>query len=510
MLTIVRNVAIAQTRTPITLSEVSCQSGADGARSLAITYRRLVSDLHQLSALEQAAAIASGRTSSLELVRHHLDRIADLDSRLGAFVHVCADAAVASARAADRTVRAGGTLPPLHGVPLAIKDLTATAGVPTSFGSAAYEGHVPEVDDDVVGFLAAAGTISLGKTSAPEFGLSCYTETRNGPPARTPHDLSRMAGGSSGGAAAAVAAGLVPFAQGTDGAGSLRIPAAMCGLVGLKTSRGLISRGPVGSDPLGMSVHGPLARTTADAAALLEVMQVPVLSEPFQAGRTTGLVAATRREPGRLRIARSLDTPIDGVVIDPEVRAAFDDTAALLSALGHEVVDLVLPDPPGMVPAFVTVWTALAHGMPIPPGGTALLMPLTRYLLDLGTSVSGPELARALGTVLAGGRILARAMSRFDAVLFPTVARLPPPVGYFSDTADPATDFARQLTFTPWTAQINVTGQPAINVPLQWTPTGLPIGMQFVGPAGSEPVLLALAGQLERARPWSDRTPEMW
>lgn len=466
--------------------------------------------LHELTALELAAAIAAGHISSTEVVRHCLDRIHRLDAQLGAFAHITGDVALHAARAADAMVAAGAELPPLHGVPLAIKDLTATAGVPTSFGSAAYRGFVPDVDDDVVGFLADAGTISLGKTSAPEFGLSCYTETRIGPPARSPHDLERMAGGSSGGAAAAVAAGLLPFAQGTDGGGSLRIPAAMCGLVGLKTSRGLISRGPAGSDPLGMSVHGPLARTTADAAALLAAMQIPDWGEPFQARRSTGLVAATRTDPGRLRIARSLDTPIDGVVIDPAVRQAYDDLTDLLVTLGHEVVDLVLPDPPGMVPAFVTVWAAFAHGMPIPPGAEDLLMPLTRYLLDRGAAVSGPELARALGTVMAGGRSLARAMSPFDAVLFPTVALLPPRVGYFTETGDPAVDFARQLTFTPWTAQINVTGQPSINVPVQWTPEGLPVGMQFVGRSGSEPTLLALSGQLERARPWVQRTPALW
>lgn len=476
-----------------------------------------VSALHDLTAMELAAAVRRGELSSVEIVDHYLDRISGHDAALGAFRTVRPEPARASARVADDTRTAwhhdDAALPALHGVPLAVKDLTATAGVPTSYGSALYADLVPEVSDDVVGMLEAAGTISLGKTNAPEFGLPCYTENRLGPPARSPHDLTRMAGGSSGGAAAAVAGGLLPFAHGTDGGGSLRIPAAMCGLVGLKTTRGLISRGPFGSDALGLSVHGPLARSAADAAALLAAMQTPVWSEPYVSPRQGGLVAAAGRDPRPLRIGRSLDTAISGVdevVVDPEVREAWEDTSRLLAALGHDVVDLTLPDPPGLVPAFLTVWAAFAHARPLPEGAEDLLMPLTRYLLERGARVSGPELVQAMGTVQAAGRALARAMDTCDVVLFPTVARLPPPVGWFTDLPDPAEDFRRQLTFTPWTAQINVTGQPAVSVPLQWTPAGLPIGMQFVGRHGDEALLLSLTGQLERARPWRHHLPSMW
>ena len=474
-----------------------------------------VADLHDLTALQLAAALRSRATSALELVEHYLDRIDRTGPGLGAFVTVTADRARAQARSADAaSVGDRSKLPLLHGIPIAIKDLTSTAGVRTTFGSVVFADFVPEYNDDVVDFLAAAGTISLGKTNAPEFGLACYTENRLGPPARSPHDTNRMAGGSSGGAAAAVAAGLLPFAHGTDGGGSLRIPASMCGLVGLKTSRGLISRGPVGSDVLGMSVTGPLARTTADAAALLEVMTVPVHSEPFFAAGVRpapgALIAASRQDPRPLRIGRSLDTPVPGVVIDPEVRTAYEATTDLLVALGHEVVDLALPDPPGMVDAFLQVWAAFAHGMPLPPDVGDQLMPLTRYLLARGATISGPELVRALGTVQSSGRVLVRAMLGCDVVLTPTVALLPPRVGYFTDEPDPADDFTKQLRFTPWTAQINVTGQPAINVPLQWTTDGVPIGMQFIGRSGDEATLLSLCGQLERAQPWQERKPPVW
>ena len=237
------------------------------------TERAAATQPHHLSALEQAAALRKGELSAVELVEHHLRRIDDLDGVLGAFVTVTADAALAQAAEADAALRDGDERP-LLGVPTAVKDLAVTAGVRTTFGSPVYADYVPEVDDDSARLLRAAGTISLGKTATPEFGLPPYTEPAGRPPAVTPWDLGRLAGGSSGGAGAATAGGLVPFAHGTDGGGSIRIPAAACGLVGLKTSRGLVSRGPVGGDPLGMSVSGPLARTVADAAALLDALAV--------------------------------------------------------------------------------------------------------------------------------------------------------------------------------------------------------------------------------------------
>ena len=476
----------------------------------------VVTQLHDLTALQHAANIRSGTTSAAECVDHYLRRIDQFGTSLGAFVTVTAERAREQARAADAVVATGSPLPPLHGVPFAVKDLTSTADVPTSFGSAAFAGFLPSFSDDVVGFLEQAGAISLGKTNAPEFGLACYTENLIAPPARSPHDPNRMAGGSSGGAAAAVAAGLLPFAHGTDGGGSLRIPASMCGLVGLKTSRGLISRGPAGSDVLGMSVHGPLARNSADAAALLTAMVQPTVSEPFFAATgATGwppgaLARAAATDPRPLRIGRTLDTPVPGVEIDPEVRAAYDATADLLRALGHSVIDLRMPEPPGLLDAFLHVWGTFAHGVPVPPEVVGKLTPLTRYLRERGAAVSGPELVQALGTVQTFGRMLVRGMQDCDLVLTPTVARLPPPVGYFTDGNDPSVDFDRQLLFTPWTAQANISGQPAINVPLQWSTGGLPIGMQFAGRSGSDALLLALCGQLERAQPWRLRTPAMW
>ncbi|AZI58304.1 amidase [Nakamurella antarctica] len=472
-----------------------------------------MSDLHDLTALQQAAAIAAKEITSHQLVSHYLERIACYSDALGAFATVTAQSALRAAQDADARQASGAQLTPLHGVPTAIKDLTATAGVRTTYGSAAFAEFVPSYDDDVVRFLRDAGVISVGKTNAPEFGLACYTANKVAPPARTPHDTDRMAGGSSGGAAAAVAAGLIPFAHGTDGGGSIRIPAAMCGLVGIKTSRGRVSRGPLGSDPLGLSVAGPIARNTADAAALLDAMCVAVNTEPAGVAPLPNggsFLQAASRAPGKLRIGRTLDTPVAGVHIDSEVAKAYDATSQLLQDLGHEVVDLDLPSPEGMLDAFVTVWAVLAHLTPLPPGAHALLTPLTRYLLDEGSKPSGPEVAAAFSAVQYGGRRLIQAMQPYDVVLTPTVARTPRPVGYFTDGGDPALDFARQMTFTPWTAQVNMTGQPAISVPVQWTSEGLPIGMQFIGSPGDECTLISLSAQLELAHPWAGHRPAPW
>ena len=310
---------------------------------------RLVTELHELTALEQAAEIRAGRLSPGELTRHYLNRIERHGAELGAFTCVRPEAALNAARRAEAAVIAGESLPPLHGVPLAIKDLTATKDMPTSFGSLVYRDFTPPMDDDVVGFLAQAGTISLGKTNVPEFGLPCYTENRLGPPAVTPHDTSRLAGGSSGGAAAAVAGGLLPFAHGTDGGGSIRIPASVCGLVGIKSSRARVSRGPIGGDFLGLSVHGPLARTVADAAALLDAMTVTVpvgaILRPCPRPRAT----PSGRRPSEPPVGFASAGPwtARSTASRSTTRSAADTTRppTCWPISGHDVVDMLLDYP---------------------------------------------------------------------------------------------------------------------------------------------------------------------
>ncbi|MDQ6875858.1 MAG: amidase [Actinomycetota bacterium] len=470
-------------------------------------------ELHDLSALEQAAAVAGGELSPVELVEHYLRRSDELGDRVGAFVTLTADAALEQAGAAEKVVHAGGLLPPLHGVPVAIKDLNLTAGVRTTLGSALYAEFVPPVDDHVVTLLRAAGTISLGKTSTPEFGLPCYTEPEVAPPARTPWDLDRSAGGSSGGAAAAVAAGLLPFAQGSDGGGSIRIPASVCGLFGIKPSRGRISNGPVNGDVSGLGINGALARTVADAAALLDAMAVPMPGDPHWApplplGQT--FLDAVTRPPGRLRIARYIEAAVPDAVVHPDCRAAWEEASALLAGLGHDVVDVPAPFGPELIEMFEVVWSVSACGVPVDPAREGELRPLTRWLRDRGRGCSGPQFMAAMGGLQQAARASIGATAAFDAVLTPTLAQPPARIGELRDDADPAADFAAQKRFTPFTAVYNMTGQPAVSLPLHWSSTGLPIGVMLVGRPADEVTLVSLSAQLEAACPWRDRHPALW
>jgi amidase len=470
---------------------------------------------HHLSALEQAGALRRDELSAVELVEHHLRRVEDLDPQLGAFVTVTADAALEQAAQADAALRDGDERP-LLGVPTAIKDLSVTAGVRTTFGSVVYADYVPAVDDDSARLLRAAGTISLGKTATPEFGLPPYTEPAGRPPAVTPWDRGRLAGGSSGGAGTAAAAGLVAFAHGTDGGGSIRIPAAACGLVGLKTTRGLVSRGPVGGDPLGMSVSGPLARTVTDAAALLDALAVPVPGEPYPLlVREESYLAAMARPPRRLRIGRYATPPVPGVTVAPACLDAYERTSVLLAELGHEIVDDFDPGiDPAFLPAFEVLWAVLSHGHPVPAEAEPLLMPLTRWWRDRGAATSAPEYLAATQAAIGVTRRVVAAHAAVDVVLTPMLAQLPRPVGWFTAGGDPAQDYERQKAFTPFTATYNITGQPALSLPVGWGSDDgsaeLPVSVQLVGRAGDDALLLALGAELEAATDRDHRTPPGW
>jgi amidase len=471
-----------------------------------------MTDLHDLSALEQASAIRTGETSATELVEHYSQRINKLDGDIGAFVTLTLETAREQATAADRAVAGKEAVPPLHGVPIAIKDLNMTEGVPTKLGSKAFDDFVPPFSDYVVEKLRAAGTISLGKTNTPEFGLPCYSETDVAPPARTPWDLSRSAGGSSGGAAAATAAGLVPWAQGSDGGGSVRIPSSVCGLFGIKVSRGRISRGPLQGDVTGLSWDGPLARTVRDAAAMLDAMQGPMPGDPhWAAPPTQSFLSYADTPPGRLRIGRTREPVVAGATVHPHVIEAYEAATELLTSLGHEVVDIAPPyDAAQLVPNFEILWAVSASGVPVAPEREELLLPLTRWLRDRGNNTSANEFTGAMSTLQAATRMGIEATSQYDVLLTPTVAQPPVPIGYFRETGDPAEEFDRMKQFTPWTAVFNMTGQPAVNVPLHWSPDGLPIGVMLVGRPADEATLISLSAQLEEARPWRERHPAMW
>ncbi|MGC4744736.1 amidase [Micromonospora sp. DT201] len=465
---------------------------------------------HDLTALEQAAAIARGELSSVDLVEHSLRRVAAIGDTVGAFVTVTPDLARETARAADAVpVEARG---PLHGVPTAIKDLTLTAGVRTTFGSAAFADFVPPVDADVVRFIKAAGLVSLGKTTTSELGCSLYSEGRVAPPARNPWQLAYTAGGSSGGAAAAVAAGLVPIAQGSDGGGSLRIPASLCGLVGYKPSRGLVSGGPLGFGAFGLPTSGPLGRTVTDVAALLDVMAVPVPGEPYlppPAPPGGYLAVARQAEPGPLRIGRFTTPMLADEPVHPDCVAAVDRAAALLTAAGHEVVEVPPPLGPATWPLFEILWYVLALA-PVPPHREAELLPLTRLLRGRGAEVSAGTLATTLGELQAQVRLGARRTAGCDLLLCPTLAVPQAPVGWFTADGDPAADFDRQRRFSPYCAIFNVTGDPSVSLPLGTTTDGLPVGVLLTGRYGDDARLIATAAQLENCSDGWDRHPAIW
>lgn len=470
-------------------------------------------DLHDLTLLEQATAIRERNVSPVDLVDHYLERIERLNDDVGAFVYVAAERARDAAAHSERAIADGEELGPLHGVPTAIKDLFLTADMPTGFGTGAFPPQDFGVDEAFVTKLRAAGCVLMGKTATPEFGAPCYTEPEGHPPARTPWDLTRSAGGSSGGAGAAVAAGLLPAAPGSDGGGSVRIPGSVNGLVGLKTSRGRVSVAPLNGDLTGLAVHGPLARTVRDAAALLDVIAGPtsmdwVWHAPPRAG---SFLAACDDEPPSLRIGRYRTPAVSDATLDPECVTAYDDASALLERLGHAVEDYTttfVGDE--LIAQFEDLWATSFASLPIPDGLEGRLRPLTRWLRERGSKISAVEAFRALEELRSKARVELERSAVYDAVLTPTLAQLPALVGGLRDDDDPRKDFDNQKRFTPFTAPYNLSGQPAITIPLHWTAQQLPVGIQLVGRPGDEATLFGLAAQLEAAAPWVQRTPACW
>ena len=476
---------------------------------------RIVTEIHDLTVAELAAAIRRRELSPVQITAHYLDRMGRLNATVGAFFTITAERASEQAAEAEKAVARAddpAALPPLTGVPIPIKDLNMVAGVRQTLGSAVYADNVPEMDDYVYAALRAAGSVLTGKTATPEFGLPCYTETEVGPPARTPWDLNRSAGGSSGGAAAAVAAGLAPAAQGSDGGGSIRIPSSVCGLFGIKPTRGRISGAPLVPDLFGLGTDGPIARTVADAALLLDVMTGNQPGDmytlpPLPAGET--FLGYASRPPGRLRIGRTMRHPIGDGTVHPDCAAAYQDASELLASLGHEVVELDSPFGPDLVPPFEALWYAHATLAPVGPDQEQQLRPFTQYMRERGREVNAEQLIQAQGYLQFMVRAALGVLNGFDAVLTPTLAAPPVPVGYFEEVPPPE-NFERQKRFAPFAATFNVSGQPAVNVPLYWNSAGLPIGIMLAGRMGAEGTLISLSAQLEAARPWRDRHPPLW
>lgn len=460
-----------------------------------------MSELHDLSALEQAAAIRRGELSPVELCEHYLARAERHGDTVGAFVTLAPDLALAQARTAERAPGAGV----LHGVVVPVKDLHPVAGVRCTWGSAAFAEHVPDADDRIAAVLRAAGTVMLGKTNTPEFGMTAWTESLVAPPARTPWDLTRSAGGSSGGAAAAVAAGLAPVAHGSDGGGSVRGPASACGLVGLKPARGVVSGGPAG-ETVGLATSGAIARSVRDAAALLDVLSLADPgSPPPGAAPSGGYRAAAEREPGRLRIGRFRTPPLADVPLHPDVIAGYEDASGLLASLGHEVEDVAPPFTAAEAVSFGPVWSVLGGLAPVPPEREGLLMSITRWHRRNAAEIGGLEYAGSVARLQAVAYRARERLAAYDAILSPTLAQPPVAVGALRDDADPAGSFEAEKAYSPFAAAWNVLGLPAVSLPLHWTGAGLPVGMMLAARPGADADLVALAAQLEEARPWRDR-----
>ncbi|MFG2616391.1 amidase [Streptomyces sp. NPDC048507] len=453
---------------------------------------------------EMAAALSGGSVTARELTELALVRIEATRSSLNAFRIVRAEAALAEADAADARLARGERLP-LLGVPVAVKDDMDVAGEPTAFGCA---GDFPpkRADSEAVRRLRAAGAVIVGKTHTPELGQWPFTEGPAFGATRNPWNPAHTPGGSSGGSAAAVAAGLVPAALGSDGAGSVRIPAAWTHLVGVKPQRGRISTWPEPEAFHGLTVNGVLARTVADAALLLDAASGPAPGDRYRPAPISAARAAAR-PPGRLRIALSFGRAFTASATppDPVVRAAVERLAGRLEALGHEVV----PEDPryGPIgPLFVPRATAgvreLASRVPDP----ALLDSRTHGAARTGRLLGGAALRlsrRAEGMLR---RRVGELFGRFDVVLTPTTATPPLRIGALAGLGALATDRA-MIAACPYAWTWNVLGWPGVGVPAGFTPDGLPLGAQLLGPANAEPRLLALAAQLEAAEGWAGHWP---
>jgi amidase len=471
-----------------------------------------MSDLMWKPADELAGLVKAGEVTSTELVTASLERIEALQPALNAFIHVDADGALAPAGEIGP-----GDPRPFAGVPIAMKDTTAVAGMPYTLGSDMFGDFVPGHDSFVTRRIRDAGFVIVGKTNLPEFGILPVSESRRYGPVRNPWDTERTPGGSSGGASAAVAAGMVPLAHGSDGGGSIRIPASCTGLVGLKPTRGRISRGPDLGDDL-LSTDGVLTRTVKETAELLDVLA------GYETGDTTWapppsmpFAEAAATDPGTLRIGFTT-TPAIAATLDPECERAMHEAAELLSELGHEVEEV---EPPWGAEDLMHSFT-LAFGTPISLGiyfGGAVTgrEPSPELLEPLSWDMwRGIRERSALDYLLARTRLggvsrgIIALWDTHDVVLTPALAERPVRIGEIDACSDePWEDFRRSGRFTPYTAIFNVTGQPAMSVPLFHGEDGLPTAVQIAGRPAGEATLLSLGAQLEAARPWAGRRPEL-
>lgn len=475
-------------------------------------------DFANLDAVAQAALVRSGEASAVELVDAAIARIERVNPRLNAVIIPLFDKARALAKS--------GAIPdgPLRGVPFLLKDLIcATGGAPLHDGMRLLKqtGNVAPHDTYLAARFKAAGLIILGKTNTPELGLNCTTEPDAYGPTRNPWDPTRSTGGSSGGSAASVAAGLVPIAHANDGGGSIRIPASECGIVGLKPSRGRVSLGPDFGDAWhGLAIEGVVSRSVRDTAVALDAISGYVAGDPYWSPpRLRPFAHEVGAAPGQLRIGMMNRTPTGGAPLHRDCRAAVEDVARLLESLGHRVEQShpAALDEPESSDHFVRVVSCHAV-LTLEQIGQAVGRRLNKEDVELwtwrtverGVNVSAAQYLASIHWIQLWTRRVARWWSEegFDLLLTPTIAEPPPPLGILVGTPEsPDAGWERLMALMQFTPPFNATGQPAISLPLNWNDEGLPIGTQLVAPMGGEDLLIRLAAQLEQARPWKDKRP---
>lgn len=464
-------------------------------------------DLAFLPALEQANLIRSKEISPLDLVELYLDRIQTLDPTLGSYVAVAAETAIAEAKTKmAQLAEHSDDLPPFFGVPIPIKDLNPVAGLPCAYGVKVLKNRVATEDDGIVTRLRQAGFIILGKTATSEAGTLPYTEPPGFLPTRNPWNLAYTAGGSSGGAAAAVAAGLCSIAQGSDGGGSIRGPAFCCGLVGLKPSRGRVTHAPVGDRLNGIAINGPLGRTVADTAALLDVMAGYVPGDPYwlpdpePSFLASTLVATQSRSP-RLRIA--VTTAVQPVGdADPICQQAVLETATRLEKMGH-LVEPGCPDFGELAEPFEIVFQSSLAEAGIPD---IFLGKMNRWWRWKARFSNCGDYLRAVTKMQTVSRQIVQFFDRVDLLLMPTYMHPVIQVGEWQKLRPPE-NFAKIVHWIAPCPPFNATGQPAIAIPTGFDPNGVPIGVQLVGRPAAESTLLAVAAELEADRPWQHHRP---
>jgi Asp-tRNA(Asn)/Glu-tRNA(Gln) amidotransferase A subunit family amidase len=466
-------------------------------------------DYESRDAVGLAALIAQGEITATEALEAALARAEAVDGKINALTFSMEEAA----RKAAKETPTG----PLGGVPFLLKDLSAqAAGTPTSAGSRLFKDFVYAADNAIVAAYRRAGLVIFGKTNTPEFGLEPVTEPELFGPSRNPWNLNHTPGGSSGGSAAAVAAGVVPAAHASDGGGSIRIPASCCGLFGMKPSRGRVSLAPANEGWGGFSIQHAVTRSVRDSAALLDAISTPQPGDPYWAPPPSRPFAQeVGRPPGKLRIAFSLES-IAGPGLDPACADAVRGAARLCEDLGHDVEEVTLgwdyapvQEAGGLIiTANITTLLdneARRRGRPIAKDEVE---DLTFGMYQRGRSISAVDYIQAIQTAHAFGRRAARAFLDFDLLLTSTLGTPPAPIGYLRD-GEAGSYMRRLLTFMPNTQPFNVSGQPAMTVPLGQSAEGLPIGVQFVGQPAGEALLFRLAGQLEEAAPWASHRPAL-